>query len=51
MKRRTSRIPEKDCAEVGLTEKSNPTAVTEIENRIYRGGNINETLGQRPKTG
>lgn len=41
---------EKDCAEVGLAEKSNLTEGEEIK-EIYYGGNTDEILGQRQKTG
>ena len=43
-------LAEKDCTEVGLAEKSNPTAREEIK-EMYYGGNTDEILGQRQKTG
>ena len=43
-------MAEKDCTEVGLAEKSKPTAGEEIR-EIYYGGNTDEILGQRQKTG
>ena len=43
-------VAEKDCTEVGLAEKSNPTAGEKIK-EIYYGGNTDEILGQRQKTG
>jgi hypothetical protein len=43
-------VAEKDCTEVGLTEKSEPAAGEEIK-EIYYGGNTDEILGQRQKTG
>ena len=43
-------VAEKDCTEVGLAEKSEPAAGEEIK-EIYYGGNTDEILGQRQKTG
>lgn len=43
-------MAEEDCTEVRLAEKSNPTAGEEIK-EIYYGGNTDEILGQRQKTG
>ena len=43
-------LREKDCTEVGLAEKSEPAAGEEIK-EIYYGGNTDEILGQRQKTG
>ena len=43
-------VAEKDCTEVGLAEKSKPAAGEEIK-EIYYGGNTDEILGQRQKTG
>ena len=43
-------MAEKDCTEVGLAEKSKATAREKIK-EIYYGGNTDEILGQRQKTG
>ena len=43
-------MAQKDFGEVGLAEKSEPTAGEEIK-EIYYGGNTDEILGQRQKTG
>ena len=43
-------MAQKDFGEVGLAEKSKPAAGEKIK-EIYYGGNTDEILGQRQKTG
>ena len=43
-------MAQKDFGEVGLAEKSKSPAGEEIK-EIYYGGNTDEILGQRQKTG
>ena len=42
----------KDCTEVGLAEKAKPIKGEEVKkNTVKYGGNTDEILGQRQKTG